>query len=265
VKYICFLILLFSLVGSNCSNAQKNNAVFLFSCSIIDSETHKPVSYCYIHNESKRKNCVADLSSICQFSASVGDTLVFQAIGYLGRTYIIKNSDTLPIIITMDAFVYEIEKITINIPQNYAALKQGILEYNPNENRLMPELPQYNPYIRPILLDTNIINDNEFRIFHPVSGFYYKYSKIEKSKRKVRDLQEQELRQNSVDEKYSRELVTRITGFQGEELINFLGYCNFSFNYLYTSTPLEIVESIHQKYTEYLKCCYDKNNSPANP
>ena len=98
-------------------------------------------------------------------------------------------------------------------------------------------------------------------IMHPVSGLYYRFSKEEQSKRKLQYLEEQELKQADVDDKYNRELISEITGLKENDLINFMGYCNFSFNYLYNATPLEIVEAIHLKFEEFKKCCYHEDKS----
>jgi len=261
-KLIAIVFLEFLFYESDAQISHKN---FPFTCTIIDDSSYKPVPFCRIYNETNRIYYKANENGFCRLKVTTGDTLVFESMGYLSRLYFVRKSDTIPLKIPMKVYVYEIEKISMDLPKNYDEVKQTILDIDPKKNIFMPEVPQYNPYIRPELLDTNVIYDPGFRVFHPVSGFYYKHSKIEISKRKVRDLQEQELKQNSVDAKYSREMVTELTGFEGVDLLNFLGYCNFSFNYLYDSSPLEIVEAIHRKHAEFLICCYEKEVSTPNP
>jgi hypothetical protein len=125
----------------------------------------------------------------------------------------------------------------------------------------MSELPVHNKYKTPVLLDTNIVLSAGFRIMHPVSGFYYKYSKVEKSKRKVWQLQQQEMKQARVDEKFNRQLVSKETGLTGKNLTNFIGFCNFKFNFLFESSPYEILQAIDLKYNEFLNCCYENSDT----
>ena len=120
----------------------------------------------------------------------------------------------------------------------------------------MAELPKYNPYIRPKLLDTNYLYSGAFKFNHPISSYYYKHNKDEQAKRKVRYLQEQQLLQSEVDAKYNHNIVASITGFKGDTLLNFILYCNFRFNYLYNSTELQIIEEIEHKKLLFIQHCY---------
>jgi len=239
---------------------------FNFTCTVNDALSNRPVAFCHIFNESRRHGFIADSLGKSHSIVYPGDTLVFIALGYLGKTYIIQLDDTIPTKIRLTPRTYEIEAVTIGIPRTYSELKEAILAVDVDKGKPMSELPEYNPYIRPQLLDTNVLNKAGFMIMHPVSGLYYRFNKEEKSKRMVRYMQEQELKQSTVDAKYSREFVTELTGLTGTDLNNFIGYCNFSFNYLYEATPLEIVEAIYSRYDEFKKCCIgnknDKNTEP---
>lgn len=235
--------------------AQKITKGFTVSGIVIDENSGKAVSFCHIYNESRRKGFISDSTGRFNSYTSVGDTLVFIVLGYFGKTYKIQINDTLPFYIKLTPRTYEIGAVSIGIPRNYSGLKTAILDFDTRKNKPMPELPEYNPFIRPLLLDTNVIYKPGFMIMHPVSGIYYRFNKEEKSKRQVRYLQEQELKQPLVDDKFNRNFVSRITGLTGDDLNNFIGYCNFSFNYLYNATPLEIVEAIDRKYNEFKKCC----------
>jgi hypothetical protein len=235
--------------------AQNTNR-FQVSCKVTDAETHKSVAFCHVYNESRRLAFISDSSGMLHKFCRPGDTLAFIAIGYLSQKHIVTSADSLFFTIKLTQQAYEIDAVTIDIPRTYPDLKKAILALNVKKTEIMPELPRYNPYIRPILLDTNVIYKSGFMIMHPVSGLYYRFSKEEQSKRQVQYLKEQELKQPAVDAKYNRRLVSEITGLTDADLTNFIGYCNFNFNYLYNSSSLEIIEMIYKKFDAYKRCCY---------
>lgn len=237
--------------------SQERMTEFQFEGKILDKMTQQPVVYCNVFNESKRTAKISDTNGVFKIRASIGDTLVFMGMGYLGKTYIIQNiHNDSTVNIQLEVRTYEIEALEFTMPRTYSGFKKAFMEVGPPKDGPMAELPKYNPYIRAKLLDTNYIYSRNFKVFHPVSGFYYKNNKLEQSKRKVRYLEEHELLQPEVDAKYNKELIMQATGFKGDTLLNFILYCNFGFNYLYQSTELEIIEEIDRKKVLFIEQCY---------
>ncbi len=253
--FIYFWIFIGGLLLSTKISGQDN--VFYLKGIILDASNKQPVSYCHVYNESNRIGKITDTSGIFLIKVSAGDTLAFLSMSYLGRTYTVKQADQNRLIqIDLMPRYYEIEEVELAMPRTYKGFQEKFLEIDPKENEPMRELPEYNPYIRPKLLDTNYIYSNNFKFWHPLSGIYYKKNKEEQAKRKVRYLQENQLLQPIVDEKYNHELVSRETGFQGDTLLNFILYCSFSFNYLYESTQYEILVEIERKKKLFIEHCY---------
>jgi hypothetical protein len=239
---------------------------FVFRCYLKNEANKKSVGFAHIYNESRKFGVISDSSGYFITNVKEGDTIVCMALGYLGKLHIISLKDTNTTTIYLTTRSYQIDEVSLSIPRTYKEFKEAFMEVEVDKNRPMAELPQHNPYKTPQLLDTNIISTPGFFIFHPVSALYLKYNKEEKSKRKVWYMQQQELKQSIVDEKYNREMVSELTGFKDYELTNFMGWCNFSFNYLYELSPLEIRRLTDSKYKEYLNCCYngEKLNSNSN-
>ena len=243
------LFFLTSLVG------QDN--FFYLKGKVLDISNQDPVPYCHVYNESRRKGKITDTSGVFFIQASVGDTLAFLSMSFLGHTYIVKEADKTRLAqFMLRPRYYEIEEVEFTMPGTYQGFQEKFLEIDPQKNKPMKELPKYNPYIRPKLLDTNYIYSGSFRVWHPVSGFYYKHNKEEQSKRKVRHLQEQQLLQPIVDAKYNKGIVSQATGFVGDTLLNFILYCSFSFNYLYESTQYEILLEVERRKKLFIQHCY---------
>jgi hypothetical protein len=217
----------------------------------------KPVALCNVFNESKRTASISDTNGNFKMWVSISDTLIFTALGFYGTTFTVLSAHkSMPVKIYLNIRSYEIDELRFSMPRTYTGFKKAFLEVEPRKDMPMAELPRYNPYIRPKLLDTNYIYSRSFKFFHPISGRYYKNNKEEQSKRKVRYLQEQQLHQPEVDAKYNKDIVHRVTGFKGDTLMNFLLYCSFTFNYLYSATELEIIEEIDRKKQSFIRHCY---------
>ncbi len=258
VLLISFLVLCFP------SKTQENNVqkvVFRLICS----ETNGPVSFAHVYNESKRFGTISDSTGKFEITASVDDTLIFIALGYLGKYYIVQPADFRSLdTIFLGIRAYKIEEINLTFPRTYKQFKNELLVINPDKNRVMPELPRYNKYKTPYLLDENRIYSADFLIAHPISGLYYRYSKVEKSKRKVWRLQQEEMKRARVEEKFNRTIAAEISGLSGNELTEFIGFCNFSFDYLFTARPYDILVETEQKFHDYIECCYDEKTN-TNP
>lgn len=153
----------------------------------------------------------------------------------------------------MEERQYEIAEAKIVTYGSYEQFKKEFLKTQPKEFRIKG-LPE--PKVReiPLLLDTNYIKNPEFLILHPLSYLYYNFSKEEKSKRKVLYLQKEQREQIVIDKKFSRELISGITGIKDhEEITAFMAYCNFSHKFLYEATEYEIAEAIDNKFRIYRK------------
>jgi hypothetical protein len=58
-----------------------------------------------------------------------------------------------------------------------------------------------------------------------------------------------------IQQKYNREIVSELTGLEGEELLNFMMYCRFSYYDLVRWSDEQIKEKIRTNYFNYQ---YDK-------
>jgi hypothetical protein len=261
-KIFGFALLLIIVSGSFAFSQTNTQHIKSFSGKVIDSINGKAVPYAYIYNGTRKLSTQANSNGLFVVLAKVGDTLAITSMGYLGKVYKIKLSDTSNMLrIRLSQQVYEIEAVKVRFPATYQDFKREFLNLKVPNSSPIEGLPTHNPYKTPYLLDTNIIQSANFAFNHPISALYSKYSREEQSKRQVWYLKQQELRQAAVDKKYNKQLVQEITGFKDDDLINFMGYCNFNFNYLYESTPLEIVEAIYNKYDAFIQCCYKKTDT----
>jgi hypothetical protein len=85
----------------------------------------------------------------------------------------------------------------------------------------------------------------------PITALYDKFSRKKKLERLYFELVENEAEVERLPLKYNRDLVTSLTGLNGEELLNFMMFCRFSYYELVRWTPEYIITQIKKKYGDY--------------
>lgn len=89
----------------------------------------------------------------------------------------------------------------------------------------------------------------------PISFLYDKYSRRSKMNRLYNEMVSYEDEVERIQQKYNREIVSELTGLEGEELLNFMMYCRFSYYDLVRWSDEQIKEKIRTNYFNYQ---YDK-------
>lgn len=223
-----------------------------YSATILDTTNRNCLPFVYIFNESQRVGTISDSTGSFKIKAATGDTLALISLGYLGKRIILsENSPTGKHPIFLQPRYYEIAEVKIVLPRTYEQFKKALLELEPEEPFTIAGLPNTKQREIPLLLDTNYLQSTGFAISSPISYLYYNFSKEEQSKRKVQYLTKEEREQVRIDKKFNRELIQRMTGLVGEEITDFIVFCNFSHKYLYEATELEILMRIDQKFKAY--------------
>ena len=242
-QYSFWIIFLLFPVNFLKAGINQNNDTLQESV-IVDSVTGRSISFVHIVNESTRRGYITDSTGKFKIRCKKGDTLVFISLGYLGKVVIV---DSLPHQISLVPRTYKIDEVSIESYRSYNQFKKDFLELEAEKAPEIQGLPKGKPIDIPVLLDTNHINSPAFLVLHPLSYLYYKFSKEEKSKRKAFYLERQAGERVIIERKFNREIVSRITGLEDEELTNFIGFCNFSHPFLFEATELEIVKEINKK------------------
>jgi hypothetical protein len=85
----------------------------------------------------------------------------------------------------------------------------------------------------------------------PISYFYDKYSRRARLGRLYQELVENQEEIDRLPLKYNRELVSSLTGLTGEELLNFMVFCRFSYYDLIRWSPEFIIAQIKSKFDDF--------------
>ena len=85
----------------------------------------------------------------------------------------------------------------------------------------------------------------------PISFFYSKFSKREKSKRKLIQLKKQDAINKIIDSKYNKEIVSNLTGLKDEKLNEFMKFCDFDKQYLLKNIDYNIYIKIMKNFKKF--------------
>lgn len=218
--------------------------------NIIDEQTGETVPFVHILNESKRKWYMADNNGQFKISADCGDTLVLSAIGYLGQVIIIdsayfKNPQSVLLIPRQ----YEIGEVEVRAFRSYSAFRQSFITLEVPET----DIDRVKQDLKVSLIKEAWDAYNESMAEKKLKNQGFGVSTtIDWSKplpRNTKILTERE--QFIIDRKFNRQLVQDLTKLEDDELTDFIGYCNFSNDYLLEANAYEIIVRIMEKFEEF--------------
>jgi hypothetical protein len=153
-----------------------------------------------------------------------------------------------------------------DLPPTYSEFKKEFLNTNfvhnnkkPGEYKLTQEEMINAKFASGDLTTNNITNlikkilpqEVSKAITSPISYLYDKFSRKKKMERLYNDLVENEEEVYNLSLKYNQDLVSSLTGLEGEELLDFMTFCKFSYYDLVHWSPEFIIVQIKKRYGDY--------------
>jgi len=250
-KYIFIAIL--HLLYVNIVNAQKNitsNSLATIRTQVFEGETFKPVSFANVLSLKTEKGTICTFDGFFELPLDITDTLVISALGF-EREYIlvskIANPDGSYKPIRLMTKTYHIATVNIyelrwqKFKDEFVAVempKWAGNRYYWLESMLTPEqLREIRTMPRPT---TGL----------PISTFDTYY---QKQLEKIAHLEARAKIEKKIDEKFNVALVEKLTNLSGEELVDFIVYCNFNEFYLLNAETSDIIWRVKIMFKQYEK------------
>lgn len=208
---------------------------------LMDSTTNEPVQFAHVSNYRTQQMTITNAMGKFRIPASIGDTIVFSIVGYQTIGWEVKphwHEDGITLKLPRDVTFLD-EVLVYDLPPE-EIFKQRLLNYEPTDTSFW-----YHGMEKPKPLDNaplteKQINNPLFVVAHPTNFLYQKFSKRAKEARKYHQIVSTSRSQYRAYEKFSRDWVAEETGLQGDELTDFMQYCDYSVEYL-KDTPLYII------------------------
>ncbi len=181
------------IIGTNSLLAQNIHG------TITDAASKKPISNVRILNKRTNAQSFSDTKGQFQIPGAVNDTLQFSYVGYYSAHKVVSDLEALGI--QLNSLTYQLNQVDVYDKKPIPHIYKSDVSFDE----------------KPKLLEA---------ILHPVSYLYYRFSKREKAKLKVRKMMEYEQEMAKVMAIYNKELLQKYTGWTGKKLDDCFSYCN---------------------------------------
>ncbi|HTB99249.1 MAG TPA: hypothetical protein VK705_01060 [Ferruginibacter sp.] len=187
-------------------------------------------------NQRTSEGLLADPNGNFKVISLKNDTILVSASGYGVRKICFHDS--------MDRTVYNVTIRLDSIHYSLAEVKiyptKTLRDVNKERNAL-GEIPNTD------------INPDANPIFNPISYLYERFSRLERSKRKVAQLEDDEKRREVLKDLFHIYIRHDIIDLSDAEFEKFLDYCNFPDDFIKNSTDYDLVMAIKYRYEQFEK------------
>lgn len=231
-----------------------------YSARVFDGITYQPLAGASVYNVNTQKFAFTDKNGRFEIDLSLNDTLIISKSIY--RQLVTAIDQTL-FYGFEDFFLYYkvtmLKEVTIiGINPSYEGFKKDIVTlelpeyYKRAEEAQLSEWQKANATYKE---NGNILSLGGGVTMSPISYLYDKYSKKAKMNRLYNEMLSYEDEVERIQHKYNRDIVSELTGLQGDELLDFMMYCRFNYYDLVRWSDEQIREKIRTNYFNYQ---YDK-------
>lgn len=249
MKKLLFFLLAFLL--SQALSAQ----TISFKGTVYDAVAYIPVKAANILNLNTGKYQFTNAEGVFIMNVSLHDTLIISTSTYRQKVVIIDEKmykkGHEDILLYHKAFMLqEVRVVALN--PTYEGFKRDIANaklpdsYKNLEGIHLTKEDKFNATYKE---EPNILKNTA--IGSPISFLYSKFNKHEKTKRLFYEMQGYGDEVQQVPIKYNREIVSKITGLSGKDLMEFMVFCRFSYYDLVRWDSNEIISAIRYKFSEY--------------
>lgn len=246
-------LFLFSWTGKNVSaQAILNPDFVVVSGYVFDVDKDSVLTFANVYNTRTMRGTITDRNGFFRYYALPGDTLWFSSMGYYPLQYKIIDDPGSRIQDTfyLKARTYKIPDVDILALTRYEKLRYEVknMEVPRDVKNARNNFPVVNHNVN-AFYERN--SESFGLIMSPISALYDAFSKEGKERRKLAEL----MRQDAIDEKialkYNEDLVNRVTGFEGDLLIEFMEFCNFSEEFLLNAPDYYLIEILIEQYQAF--------------
>ncbi len=262
--------LLFFLIVCFFKPALKTNAQVILnpdyivvSGLVLDVENDSALLFANIYNPRTMRGTISDKNGYFRYYALPGDTLWFSSMGYYPLHFAVNGEPGSKIRDTfyLKARVYKIHDVEILALTRYEKLRNDVknMKIPRDIENARNNFPIVNHNVN-AFYERN--NENFGLVFSPISALYDAFSKEGRERRKLAELQRQDAIKAEIEPHFNEEMIKRITGLDDELAEEFIGFCNFSEEFLLNAPDYYIIEIILEQYEEFcvLKGMKNKND-----
>ena len=262
-KYLTTLLFCSFLTINFQLSAQKSSQdrVSILSGQVLSEDSLKVLESVHVSNRRTRAGAVSNENGFFSIAMLPSDTLEITSVGYLSKLYTIPDSlrgrDPF-VVIKLRPKTYKLKEVIVSAYQNPVLLKR----YLDNVRIKKKELPQ--PTIGGVKPkpkgETSTVSlgtgaNGGATIDGALTGLANLFNKraiqlrkIEKLKAIEKIVEAEKVYQRFVDSKFNEEIISEVTGLQGDRLSAFVTFCDLPQGFIYRASEYQLVEAIYQQF-----------------
>lgn len=249
LKKIFFISLIFLInFSAKSQNTERDLSIVEFKGKVLDSSTNLPVAFAHVINVNKSIATITDTTGYFRIVMLKSDTIKISSIGYEIKYFILPDSCKSAkqfFTISINPTSYQINTIDI-YDQRWKAFVYDVSTTKIKEDETQQRLQLWFDNLVPV--DELVMLATAARGF----GFPLNYkTSIDKQLAKVEELKRQAELDKIAEEKFNIELVGKITKLEGDELVNFMQYCNFDRSFILKRTEYDLIVIVMEIFEIY--------------
>jgi len=251
-RIVAALLLLLLIITQSVTGQVDSISCKQFSGRIIDDSLEYALPSVHLWNESTRIGTISDDSGEFSIGVRNQDTIVFSAIGYYSDVMVVTPSLTETVVVRLKPRTYEIDEVVVRRFPSYESFIYEVAHHELPETRTT----ELREYVQVMSTAAALEADRERVIEDKLGTGRFGYITplgrgIDREKAFKVKMDAQKKRERVIHAKFNRELVGDITQFDGDELTEFIAFCNFSEDYLYETDLYTIMENLYAKLDDY--------------
>lgn len=246
------LTILFLLIFSAAAQAQER---VLLGGIVRNHLTTGPVAAAHVMNLTDSLATITSPEGAFKIPVHLGDSLIFSSIGYHHKALIVTEKELLAdyIEIKMVQREYQLGEVEVNPLGTKEQFRQKFMELEVDDGTI--EIvgikgPSKDRRTIPVTEDANEIKKAKY-MMSPASFIYGNLSKDAKARQELHRLEKQKERHRYNYQKFNEDVVTKVTGYEGDKLHEFMDFCNFSESQIYGFSDYELTVAILHKQRQF--------------
>ena len=218
---------------------------------VEDKTTLLPLHGAHIQNHTTRKLVISDPDGTFILPVSIGDSVVISYTGFYTASFIIDG----PSIQTRQFYSLEpselsLQDVVITPVPEYWDFKKELLNTDPVDSSIKIDVPKVGKYTFYDPRTAPLDGEKDAPMFSiPID--LEKLSKKGREKKKFEKVLQKEQKWKEAHLKFNRDLVAQLTDLEGDELTNFISFCDFSVDHILDTHVLELKEEILALLSEF--------------
>ncbi len=255
LHYRSLLIFSLLLVTPNFMFANLNMDIKRLSGVVIQKEDSAALENVHVINITRLRGTSTADDGRFAINMMVGDTIMFQAIGFKNDTIIVTEKfyrETDFVVVELRKKVYKLPGVDIFPYATYSEFRQAFIYFDDDKitdtvTRLDLDLPEQ-LYLAPTSEGAGVIMTG------PVTLLYEQFSQRGREKRKYREVKQQAEKDGKMARLVNPTVVRSLTGLQDiKEINDFLDFCNLSYDFIVNSKEYQVYQALLDCYRQYKK------------